>query len=177
MKCAILKRMGFDYDKLYANTPNALGDPTQVFVDFFDCLDRTVHVLDVGCGQGRDAIFIARKGHSVVGVDMSPNGIRDLEQQAVRENLHIRGIVADLSHFTPHEDYDVVLIDRTLHMLDRSERLAALCALLKHVKANGWLLIADERTNIPDFKEAIAADNNKWRIILEKRGTLFAQRI
>jgi 2-polyprenyl-3-methyl-5-hydroxy-6-metoxy-1,4-benzoquinol methylase len=26
-------------------------------------------VLDLGCGQGRDALFIARKGHSVFGVD------------------------------------------------------------------------------------------------------------
>jgi cyclopropane fatty-acyl-phospholipid synthase-like methyltransferase len=52
--------------------------------------------LDVGCGQGRDALFIAIKGHRVVGMDISANGIRDLKDVASRENLPIEGIVADI---------------------------------------------------------------------------------
>ncbi|WP_342077412.1 methyltransferase domain-containing protein [Yoonia sp. SS1-5] len=68
--------MAYDYDKLYAQERDALGQPTAIFVDFFDKIDRKqMRVLDVGCGQGRDAIFIARKGHQVVGVDISANGI------------------------------------------------------------------------------------------------------
>jgi len=75
--------MSYNYDKLYGETRDALGAPTSIFVDFFDQFDRTnVRVLDVGCGQGRDAIFIARKDHRVVGVDISPNGIRDLQDVA-----------------------------------------------------------------------------------------------
>ena len=55
--------MSYDYDALYARTPDALGAPTRAFVDFFDGYDRpNVRVLDIGCGQGRDALFIARLG-------------------------------------------------------------------------------------------------------------------
>lgn len=83
--------MGYDYDKLYGETRDALGPPTKAFVDFFDRLEtKQARVLDVGCGQGCDALFIARAGHRVVGVDLSPNGIRDLTEAARREGLHIQ---------------------------------------------------------------------------------------
>ena len=137
--------MAYDYDKLYGETPNALGNPTPVFVEFFDRFDqKQARVLDVGCGQGRDALFIARQGHSVTGVDISPNGIRDLTEAAANENLAVKGIVADLTAFTPEGLFDVILFDRTLHMLPEAPRLAVLGRLLDHADAGGWVLIADE---------------------------------
>lgn len=149
--------MAYDYDKLYGSTAQALGDPTQIFVDFFAQHSGTpLRVLDVGCGQGRDAIFIARHGHSVVGVDLSPNGIRDLTQAATDENLDITGITADLTTYTPDGTFDVVLIDRTLHMLAKDDRLAALTRLIPTVVENGWVLIADEKSNMPGFQTVLA---------------------
>jgi len=88
-----------DHDKLFGDTRDALGAPTPVLVDFPDGLDReTLRVLDVGCGQGRDAIFIARKGHRVVGVDITANGIRDLKAVAAREELRIELLERSLDH-------------------------------------------------------------------------------
>jgi len=82
--------MPTDYKKVYRGAKQALGAPTKAFVKFFDALaEPGLRVLDVGCDQGRDALFIARLGHSVVGIDLSPTGIREL-----------------------------LLIDRTLHMLE-----------------------------------------------------------
>ena len=71
--------MTYGYDKLYSSTSETLGKPTQVFVDFFDqSTSEALRVLEFGCGQGRDALFIAHRGHSVVGVDLSPDEIDDL---------------------------------------------------------------------------------------------------
>ncbi|HEY8596216.1 MAG TPA: class I SAM-dependent methyltransferase [Devosiaceae bacterium] len=169
--------MSFDYDKLYGETRDALGPPTQVFLDFFERFDgQNARVLDVGCGQGRDALFIARRGHRVVGMDISPNGIRDLAAAAKRENLAIEAVVADLTTYTPEGAFDIVLADRTLHMLPRTDRLTVLARLLDHVAANGWLLIADEPRNIKDFEAVIAAHGAQWANRPGKRGYLFAQR-
>ncbi|MFT6074064.1 MAG: 2-polyprenyl-3-methyl-5-hydroxy-6-metoxy-1,4-benzoquinol methylase [Yoonia sp.] len=67
--------MAYNYDTLYATMPNALGEPTTVFAEFFDTYEHAnTRVLDVGCGQGRDALLTARHGHNVVGVDLSPSG-------------------------------------------------------------------------------------------------------
>jgi len=169
--------MVYDYNKLYGTTKAALGEPTQVFVDFFHRLKRDrLRVLDVGCGQGRDALFIARLGHSVVGVDISANGIDDLVNAARLENLEISGITADITRFTPDGDFDVVLIDRTLHMLAEAERLEALGRLVDHVSPDGWLLIADERANIAGIKRCLASQNGNWEIDFEKNGYLFARK-
>lgn len=92
--------MGYDYDKLYQETPHALGQPTRELVDFFNGLDPCrLTVLDLGCGQGRDALFIARLGHRVIGVDLSPAGIRDLLHDAEREGLSIEGHACDIREF------------------------------------------------------------------------------
>lgn len=169
--------MTYDYDKLYASTPDALGPPTQIFVDFFDGQKgANLSVLDVGCGQGRDALFIARAGHRVTGVDYAPSGIRDLTAAAESQGLPITGLVADITDYTPEQTFDVVLIDRTLHMLDEAPRLQALETLAGCVAPNGWLLIADETSNLPAFLEVLDAMSATWRTDLHKRGTLFLQR-
>ncbi len=169
--------MGYDYDKLYRSTPQALGEPTQVFVDFFvRNAAQTLRVLDVGCGQGRDALFIARKGHSVVGVDLSPNGVRDLRNAAKRENLDIEGVAADILTYLPEGQFDVLLIDRTLHMLPETERLAVLERLIRYVAKGGWVLIADERSNIQGFKDVFTANPEIWETELEARGILLLRR-
>ena len=169
--------MSYDYDKLYGETRDALGEPTQVIVNAFDRLPvRGARILDVGCGQGRDALFLARRGHHVTAVDLSPNGIRDLNAAAVAEGLDIVGIVADVTQFTPSGLFDVVLIDRTLHMLGPNERLQVLAELTLHISEPGWLLIADEARNIPQFAAFLEADNREWDIFHRKAGYLFAHR-
>lgn len=170
--------MGYDYDALYQSTPQALGAPTQVFVDFFDALDsKPARVLDVGCGQGRDALFIARLGHSVVGVDLSPSGISELQSVANEEGLAIEGIATDINSFTPDGLFDIVLIDRTLHMLPEKERLSVLKRLIMHVSPNGWVLIADEASNMAGFKAVFAGSDVSWRTTLDGGGSLFLQRM
>ena len=169
--------MAYNYDALYAQTPNALGEPTKVFVDFFETYDRTqARVLDVGCGQGRDALFIARLGHRVVGVDLSPSGVEGMMEAAKKEGLPVDGVVADITTFSPEGMFDLLLIDRTLHMLDAGPRLRALAGLLDCVAKGGWALIEDERANVAGFK-AVAQDHKaQWDIMQENRGTLFLRR-
>jgi tellurite methyltransferase len=169
--------MAYDYDKLYQSSAQALGEPTQVFIDFFEQQKgKYLRVLDIGCGQGRDALFIARMGHSVVGVDLSPNGIRDLINDANRESLDIEGIVADIVTSAPSGEFDVVLIDRTLHMLPEQERLEVLERLIVTVPKSGWVLIADERSNMRGFKDVFALSSEDWKAELDVRGTLFHRR-
>ena len=169
--------MSYDYDALYAKTPDALGPPTASIVDFFQQYDRpTARVLDIGCGQGRDALFIARLGHHVTGVDLSPHGIAALAAAASAEALPIDGIVADMTSFKPSGLFDVILIDRTLHMLPTDARLAALARLIHHLAPQGWLVIADEAPNMAGFQAILDADATPWISRNQTDGLLIAQR-
>ena len=169
--------MATDYDRLYGESANALGAPTQAFVDFFDRYGREdARVLDVGCGQGRDALFIARLGHRVLGVDLSANGIAGMTAAASAEGLQIDGVVADITGYRPDGVFDVVVIDRTLHMLAAPARLSVLARLLEHVAPGGWVLIADEARNMAGLRGVLAAHPAGWREEIARRGTLFVQR-
>lgn len=169
--------MAYDYDALYRETPDALGLPSRVFTDWFEPrADAGLRVLDLGCGQGRDALFIARAGHRVVGVDLSPAGIADMTRVARAEGLDVTGIVADIAQFEPDGAFDVVLIDRTLHMLGAGSRHAVLARLAGHVVPGGWLLIADEPRNIAALRVALETPDADWEITKAQRGLLFARR-
>ncbi len=56
---------------------------------------------------------MARHGRNVVGADISPNGIRGLENAAKQENFVIECIVADISAYGHENQFDIILIDRT----------------------------------------------------------------
>ena len=170
--------MAYNYDALYGATKDALGPPTDVIVAFFDDYgNERARVLDVGCGQGRDALFIARRGHRVTGVDLSPNGISDLSAVAEKESLPIEAIVADITTFVPSGAFDIILIDRTLHMLKKAEARSVLARLCRHVTADGWVLIADETSNIEGFEAVLADADENWKTVMKKKGYLFAHRV
>jgi hypothetical protein len=51
-----------NYEKEYQNSRNVCGEPFLEIVEFFENYDDECDtVLDSGCGQGRDALFIAQK--------------------------------------------------------------------------------------------------------------------
>ncbi|MCB1350018.1 MAG: class I SAM-dependent methyltransferase [Maritimibacter sp.] len=169
--------MGYDYDALYRAEADALGAPTRALMDAFtDLLEVPARVLDLGCGQGRDTLPLARMGHSVVAVDISPKGVADLVAAAEAEGLSVTGHVADITRYAPEGQFDALLFDRTLHMLPMDQRHEVLRALIGHLRPGGVLLIADEAGNIAGLRhvaEAAAA----WEVLRATRGYLFLRRI
>ncbi len=72
-----------NYEKEYQNSRNVCGEPFPEIVEFFENYDdECAIVLDSGYGQGREALFIARKGHSVLGVDTAQTGIEQMLEEA-----------------------------------------------------------------------------------------------
>jgi SAM-dependent methyltransferase len=53
-------------------------------------------MLDLGCGLGRHSIFFAQNGFSVSAMDLSEEGVRNLNQWKEREGLQIATAVGDM---------------------------------------------------------------------------------
>jgi len=71
--------------------------------------------LDIACGDGRHALFLAGNGYRVEAVDLALTGLRRLRQAAKRDGLALTAIQADLEHFPlRRERYDVVVNIRYL---------------------------------------------------------------
>lgn len=165
--------MAYDYDKLYRETPDALGPPTKALLDAFAThLGGPARVLDIGCGQGRDALPLARMGHRVVGVDLSPKGVADMIAAAAAEGLDVTGHAADITGYIPEGRFDALLFDRTLHMLAPPERHAVLARLLEYLEPGGLVFLEDEPSNMAGFRAVLAQSGSAWKTLLDRRGSL-----
>jgi SAM-dependent methyltransferase len=65
--------------------------------------------LDLGTGQGRNAIFLASKGWTVTGVDISDVAIGEAKKNAAARNVQIEAIVGDLDTYDfGREQWDLI---------------------------------------------------------------------
>jgi SAM-dependent methyltransferase len=56
-------------------------------------------VLCLGEGEGRNAVFLAEQGYSVVAVDQSAIGLQKAERLAAAKGVHVTTVVADLADY------------------------------------------------------------------------------
>ncbi|GAA1964372.1 methyltransferase domain-containing protein [Nocardioides panacihumi] len=97
-------------------------------------------VLDVGCGQGTQAIALARRGHRVTGVDPSTDLLAQMGEQARVEGCTVEALQGRL------EDLDAVVDDRTFDLVCAHGLLmylpdapVALAALVARTRPGGLL--------------------------------------
>ncbi len=163
------------YETLYQRERNALGAPSRHMQAFFKSrVPGGARVLDAGCGQGRDALYIARLGFSVVAVDTAATGIAQIREEAEHEGLDITAVVADISSYKPEGEFDVVLFDHALACMARDQRLKALRNYMGLLKNGGLLLIAEDKSTLPDLRQITKAA--KYDVIKDKNGFLFLQK-
>lgn len=161
------------YDQHYRDDPAACGEPFAEFVAFAG--DAPVgSVLDLGCGQGRDALLFARAGHRVHGVDLSSVGVAQLLSRAQREGLPVTAEVADLVGYRAAASYDLVMLDRVLQMLDAGDRVAALNAAMAAVAPGGHLLVAEGPKGLAPVRAALEAAG--WALVRATKNRLIAKR-
>ena len=168
--------MSVKYDQHYRASDAACGDPFKEFVAFAQAHGGPgVQVLDLGCGQGRDALLFARAGCSVLGLDVSSVGVGQMRDAAQREGLDVRGVVGDLLSFEPTAEYDVVILDRVLHMLDSDAlRVSVLTKAADATREGGFVLVADG----PKHRELIRGGfvRRGWALVKATKNRTFARR-
>ncbi|MCB9676685.1 MAG: class I SAM-dependent methyltransferase [Alphaproteobacteria bacterium] len=161
------------YDRHYRDDPAACGEPFAEIVTF--CGEVAPgSVLDLGCGQGRDALLFARAGHRVVGVDLSSVGVAQMLATARSEQLDVVGIVADVRAWRPDTSFDIVVLDRVLHMLDEVDRLPTLAHAMQAVSPGGFLIVAEGPGGMVTVRRAV--EEAGWAVHRATRNRLFAGR-
>lgn len=159
-----------DYELEYQRNDAACGEPFEEFVEFFKALPAAVTVLDLGAGQGRDTLVAARLGHRVVAVDVSPTGIGQILAAARRERLSVEGVVCDLTEYRPSGTFDVVVLDRIVHMLKTVEnKLALLATAARATVDGGYVLVADTPSNREHIERQFG-DRGAWMRVVSKNG-------
>jgi SAM-dependent methyltransferase len=95
--------------------------------------------LDVACGEGRNAIWLAERGWRATGVDFSAVALAKARRLAASRSVGVEWIEADVRNWSPSGAFDLVVI---LYLqLPSSERRAVYRAFAESVAPAGHLLV------------------------------------
>lgn len=115
--------MGF-FDDVYRGTPPwDIGRPQREFVALEESGEIAGDVLDVGCGTGENALYLAGRGHVVWGVDSAPGAIETARRRAQDRGVRVTFLVQDALHLQAiGRTFDTVLDSGLFHTLSDDER-------------------------------------------------------
>lgn len=118
--------MSFWENVYHATPPWDVRHPQKAFMELFRNNEiKTGRILDVGCGTGDNAIFLASKGFTVIGIDIAPSAIRIAKSKAIEHNVKVdfqvlNSLELDL-HFNKNE-FDDIIDSGLFHTLTNKER-------------------------------------------------------
>ena len=140
--------MSETFNAFYGNpdTPFYYGTlPTEELKTFLE--DRkyphTGEALDIGCGEGRNTLFLAQYGLHVHALDQSSHGIGKLKKYALSHNLqNIRYSIADVRNFPIEANfYDIIVAVTLLDHLNQEEGRKVASSILAALKPHGLAYI------------------------------------
>lgn len=106
--------------------------------------------LDLACGEGRNAIWLATLGWEVTGVDFSEVAIRKGRDRAAREGVVVDFLCADLLEYEPdRSSFDLVLL-LYFHLPPSELRTVLSRASSALVEGGTLLVLGHDRTNLTD---------------------------
>lgn len=99
------------WDLRYAGTDRLFpAESDEALVEFAAGL-QAGRALDLGAGEGRNSLWLARRGWKVTAVDLSQVALERLDAAAAKEHLVVRTVVADMEEYLARgEHFDLVVI-------------------------------------------------------------------
>ena len=111
--------------------------PTTALVRFVDRMHPAGRALELGCGEGRDAIFLARRGLQVTAIDASSSALSRARERAREEGVRVRFSRGDMTGRQPFRSgtFDLVASIDAFHLAtgsrDRARHFREAHRLLK----------------------------------------------
>ena len=109
------------YEKCYEGDEYYWGlEPAPFLDDLIKASGRKAEelkVLDIGCGEGKDAVYLAQQGCKVTAFDVTESGIRKTRLLADRCGVEVQAFTADINDFQIEEQFDVIYSTGTIQYL------------------------------------------------------------
>lgn len=137
--------MEYDWEQRYVetDTPWDSGFPSEHLKSFVaEGKVKGGRVLEIGCGTGTNAIYLAQHGFDVTGVDLSKTALQKAREKAKAANVKVNFIEADLTAPPDLGAPFPFAFDRgTYHVIRRVNLSAFQAVLSKVVEASGLYLV------------------------------------
>lgn len=154
-----------DFDAYYADEEWSFGDePTAIVRRFAEQLDPDAQIVELGAGDGRDALYLATKVALVVALDISEVAISKLNEKAKRDGLPVQAEVFDISQLAEFGgQFDGIVSITSLDHLSEREISEAIVAIWKKLKDNGLVAIQAHTRLDPGFLRLMGrSETSDW---------------
>jgi SAM-dependent methyltransferase len=164
----IQRPAAYGYDAAYEGVPNwDIGRPQRAFVEVAEAGLVRGPVLDVGCGTGELSLFLARRGHEVLGIDLAPRAIQQARQKAHWRRIPASFLVWDALELAGLAErglsFRTVVDCATFHVFTDEQRERYVAGLARVLEPGGaFFLVGDARSD-PTRGYGIAPDEIRER--------------
>ncbi len=142
--------------------PFFANKPDENLVDYFE--KKIIHpgkVLELGCGPGRNAIYLAEKGCTVDAVDLSEQSLQWATERAKEKKLTVNFIHNNIFDIKiKDETYDIVYDSGCFHHIAPHRRMGYIHLVKKALKPGGYFAI----TCFVQGGELGGADISDWEV-------------
>ena len=143
-----LKRENRDWDAVYSQHSLAeirwhSDKPDQELIDLIENSGiETRRTLDVGCGAGTDAIYLASKGSQVTAIDISHEAVRIARERAKKAGVKIDFISGNfLDVEFDNESFDFINDRGCFHHMNPLARENFVAKINEVLKSNGYYFL------------------------------------
>lgn len=127
-----------------------IGRPASQLVEAVESgLIKPCRAIELGCGLGNDARFLASRGFDVTAVDIAPTAIARAEAEAEAQGLRLRWLVADVLRLPDLGAFDFVYDRGCYHGLRRPFARQYVTSLRALTRPGSWVLILAGNANEP----------------------------
>jgi tellurite methyltransferase len=168
---------GDQYNKIYSENKNTFGaKPDDLVAEVLRYISSG-SVMDLGAGEGRNALFLAQQGFEVMALDVSEVGLAKLDESAKENGLNVCTQLQDIRGLVFDRDFDIFICALVLHLLPKQDALNVISQMQAHT-ALGGLNIVKAFTQNGDFyaqnptadrfylnKEELKEIYNGWEIL------------
>jgi len=144
--------MAEDYDSAYEKDEALFGSKeSHLLKQCAEFIPDGARVLDLGVGQGRNALPLARQGHHVTGIDTSQVSVDTVNRLAAEENLPLKAHLQDFLSYEPDRSFDVVLCFGLMQMQDLAGCASLVDRLHHWTRPGGTLFLTTWHLEDPSF--------------------------
>jgi bifunctional enzyme CysN/CysC len=142
-----------DHWRAYYNQNKAPSKPS-LFAEFVnEQIPPVSSILEVGCGNGRDASFFARSGHPVVAIDISTAAIDLCRQQHGATGAIFEAAPLPSFEVRAERKFDVIYSRFVIHAMPLQEEEAMLASAARLLNPGGALYVECRSINDPMARE------------------------
>lgn len=105
-------------DYYWGTEPNGFAETALGFLGGQEGL----RAVDIGAGEGRDAVLFAERGLETLAVDISPNGLEKAERLARERGVEVETLQGDVNTLALGETFDLVYCIGTVQYIEPANR-------------------------------------------------------